>query len=233
MSILSQIGIIVLIIFIIFILIRSNRQLMEAAEEGEHFVDEWALREERKQEIIAAKEERKRELMTAEEERKRELMAAEEGKKQELLLAGEKKKQQNRKTEDNYEVDEIIERKNPEKDCDLPDNVVSIHREPEAELAFVELDENRRPIRRIPVRKLPFVIGRAADNDLVIDDLCVAKKHCRIIRKNHAFVMEDEGSRNKLAVGGAVLTETVLKDRLIIGIGNKEFLVELQEKTIS
>ena len=61
MSILSQIGIVVLIGCIIFILIRSNKTLKEASEEGEHFVDEWALRQQKKEERALEKEERRQE----------------------------------------------------------------------------------------------------------------------------------------------------------------------------
>ena len=44
MSIISQIGVVILIAFIVLVLIRSNKNLKKASEEGENFVDEWALR---------------------------------------------------------------------------------------------------------------------------------------------------------------------------------------------
>ena len=43
MSIISQIGVVILIAFIVLVLIRSNKNLKKASEEGENFVDEWAL----------------------------------------------------------------------------------------------------------------------------------------------------------------------------------------------
>ena len=203
MSILSQIGVIFLIVFIILVLIRSNRQLVKAAEEGEHFVDEWALREKRRQELL-------------EEE------------------AAQKKRRQESFAEDRsgnsfygYSLDTECTESEIPGEREIPDNVVPIHREADARITLVELDENRRPIRKIPVHCLPFTIGRGLDNDLVLDNLSVAKKHCRIIRKNHAVVIEDTGSRNKLAVGEAVEAETVLRDQLCLGIGESEFLVEM------
>ena len=51
MSIISQIGVVILIAFIVLVLIRSNKNLKKASEEGENFVDEWALRQEKKEEI--------------------------------------------------------------------------------------------------------------------------------------------------------------------------------------
>ena len=51
MSIISQIGVVILIAFIVLVLIRSNKNLKKASEEGESFVDEWALRQEKKKGI--------------------------------------------------------------------------------------------------------------------------------------------------------------------------------------
>lgn len=183
MSILSQLGVIVLIAAIVFILIRSNRQLAEAAEEGEHFVDEWALREIRKAELSARKDRPER----------------------------------------------IRKEADPENDG-LPENVVYLNRSPDYKIFITELDERRKPVRQIQVHKLPFTMGRAPENDLVIDDLCVARRHCRIIEKNHCIILEDEGSRNKLAVGGNLQASTVLKDHMYIDLGGRELLITIENE---
>ena len=75
--------------------------------------------------------------------------------------------------------------------------------------------------------RLPFTIGRSADNMLVLDDLCVARKHCRIVEKNGAFILEDVGTANKLFAGGAVTDHVVLSDQTTFYIGNVEFRVEM------
>jgi len=62
MSIISQIGVVILIAFIVLVLIRSNKNLKKASEEGESFVDEWALRQEKKEEIKQKREEKKLEV---------------------------------------------------------------------------------------------------------------------------------------------------------------------------
>ncbi|MFR8999979.1 MAG: hypothetical protein ACLVIY_05790 [Anaerobutyricum soehngenii] len=62
MSIISQIGVVILIAFIVLVLIRSNKNLKKASEEGENFVDEWALRQEKKEEIKQKREEKKLEV---------------------------------------------------------------------------------------------------------------------------------------------------------------------------
>ena len=78
MSIISQIGVVILIAFIVLVLIRSNKNLKKASEEGESFVDEWALRQEKKEEIKQKREEKKLEetkenTKTGETERKSDL----------------------------------------------------------------------------------------------------------------------------------------------------------------
>ena len=191
MSVLSQLGMAALIVSIIFILVRSNRQLVKAAQEGEQFVDEWALREQKRQELLAFKEQIKK---TEAEEPVR------EGDAEEM------------------------------QEMQVPDNVIPIHREwdPDpVDMVLTEFDEEGRQIRSVPVRHFPFTIGRSPGNDLVIDDLCIAKKHCQIVQKNRTVIMEDVGSRNKIAVGGSLSSQAVLTDHLMIGIGNREFMVTI------
>ena len=70
MSIISQIGVVILIAFIVLVLIRSNKNLKKASEEGENFVDEWALRQEKKEEIKQKREEKKLEVQKEKEQKK-------------------------------------------------------------------------------------------------------------------------------------------------------------------
>ena len=70
MSIISQIGVVILIAFIVLVLIRSNKNLKKASEEGENIVDEWALRQEKKEEIKQKREEKKLEVQKEKEQKK-------------------------------------------------------------------------------------------------------------------------------------------------------------------
>ena len=176
MSILSQIGIAVLIITIILILIRSDKKLVEASREGEYFVDEWALKEERKRQIIEEEKQRKK-------QQRKDMKEA--GLKEANDIAGEG-------------------------------------------LTLALLDEARKPVKRVPVLKIPFYIGRDSGNDLVMDDLFVAKRHCRIVEGPQGLMMEDSGSRNKLLSDGRPAAKIYLKDGLVLGIGSKELLVEMR-----
>lgn len=207
MSILSQIGILILIGCIIFILIRSNKTLEQAAEEGEHFVDEWALRQQKKEERKQEKAQRslekkqdKAQEWTADTD---EDMAAEEEEKEELLPQTVQKEYA-----DNEKIISMDHYKNPG-------------------ILLVQLDEIHRPVNRIRVTKLPFTIGRSGENMLVLDDLCVARKHCRIVEKDGVFLLEDVGTANKIFAEGTITDHVVLRDQLTFYIGNVEFRVEM------
>lgn len=229
MSIISQIGVIILIIGTIFVLMRSNRQLEEAAREGEHFVDEWALKE-------SLKEKQKKQIPVSKDSAPR----AFRSKRPNFL--GESETEQDAVSARDFELktgqeitasgDFESESGQEIKYSQNPGNMSGAQTDPrekvitrEVNLSLVEPADFQNPGRTIPVRKLPFTIGRAPDNDFVIDDLGVAKHHCRIIWKDQLIVMEDAGSRNKIYVNGNPQIRAVLKDNLIIGIGNKEFVV--------
>ena len=91
----------------------------------------------------------------------------------------------------------------------------------------MQLTEDHQTLRRIRVDRLPFTIGRSQDNMLVLDDLCVARKHCRIVEKEGAYVLEDVGSANKIFVHGQITEQVRLEDHLSLYIGNVEFVVEM------
>lgn len=268
MSILSQIGIVVLIGCIIFILIRSNKTLKEASEEGEQFVDEWALRQQKKEERALEKEERRQEK----EERLRDKKERKKNKK-ELLYDDEEEweedrwnRQDNWNRENDWDADNDSDQEdawnreddwNQEESWNAADEnrcedgrhrdggmrgemqhsgrrsttsrekIISMDQYKNTGITLVQLDEGHRPAARVRVTKLPFTIGRSEENMLVLDDLCVARKHCRIVEQNGTFILEDVGTANKIFAGGAVTDHVVLADQSTFYIGNVEFRVEM------
>ena len=274
MSILSQIGIVVLIGCIIFILIRSNKTLKEASEEGEQFVDEWALRQQKKEERALEKEERRQEK----EERLRDKKERKKNKK-ELLYDDEEEweedrwnRQDNWNRENDWDADNDSDQeddwnrqddRNRENDWNREESwnaadenrcedgrhrdggmrgemqhsgrrsttsrekIISMDQYKNTGITLVQLDEGHRPAARVRVTKLPFTIGRSEENMLVLDDLCVARKHCRIVEQNGTFILEDVGTANKIFAGGAITDHVVLADQSTFYIGNVEFRVEM------
>ena len=220
MSILSQIGVVILIGCIIFILIRSNKTLEDVSREGEHFVDEWDMRQQKKEERLLEREERKAQKAKLLQEKKEQ----------------RKNREQEQLFEEKYEDIEEEQTTSALPDeagseiahAETADNIISMEQYRNTGVTLVELNERHQPVRSVRVTKLPFTIGRSAENMLVLDDLCVARKHCRIVEKDGVFVLEDVGTANKLYVNGAVTDRAVLTDRLTLYIGNVEFRVQME-----
>lgn len=207
MSILSQIGVVILIAFIILILIRSNKTLEEVSKEGEHFVDEWDLRQQRKAERLIEKEEKKHQKKLSLSEKSQSDFIEEA----EMEEAWDEEPEQYEKEPGRKENPKIVSMEN--------------YRNPG--ITLIEYDENNQVVRRVKVDRIPFTIGRSTENQLVLDDLCVARKHCRIVEKDGQFILEDVGTANKIFVNGRMEEKVPLRNQLKMYIGNVELLVEM------
>jgi hypothetical protein len=228
MSILSQIGVVVLIGFIILVLVRSNKTLEEVYEEGEHFVDEWDLRQQKKKLRTLEKREEKVLEKVQEPERFEESEDAmdsfaerEENISEDYDTSEDYDRPKDYDTSQKYDTSERYD--TPEE----RDNIIPMKRYRNTGITLVEMNEQHRPVRRISVNQIPFSIGRDRGNHLVLDDLCVAKKHCQIIESQGVYTLEDVGTKNKLFVNGMITDKTVLSDQLRFFIGNVEFCVEM------
>ncbi len=220
MSILSQIGVVILIGCIIFILIRSNKTLEDVSREGEHFVDEWDMRQQKKEERLQEREERKAQRARLLQERKERKEYKEPEPPYDDSSAYMEPEKEDSELSDGAEGETLH--------VGTADKIISMEQYRNTGLTLVELNERHQPVRSIRVTKLPFTIGRSPENMLVLDDLCVARKHCRVIEKDGTFVLEDVGTANKLYVNGAVTDRAVLTDRLTLYIGNVEFKVQME-----
>jgi predicted component of type VI protein secretion system len=63
-------------------------------------------------------------------------------------------------------------------------------------------------------------IGRAAENDLVLDDELVSRLHCRLVAVEGGVVVMDEGSSNGTWLNGEPLTHPTFltfHDELVVG----------------
>jgi len=69
-------------------------------------------------------------------------------------------------------------------------------------------------------------IGRASDNDVIVDDPMVSRHHCQLKLQHGAYSFTDLGSRNGSLVNGQPVTEIALGPGDIIRIGDTE--VEFQ-----
>lgn len=213
MSIVAQAGVVLLIVCIVFILIRSNRGLAKAAEEGEYFIDEWEEQQRRKEERLLLRQEKK---MKKTGIAQKDFHSGEEDREVGQMSGGETQ-------EDKGNLPEWEEKK-PE----ASSKIVSMAQYKNPGIVLVEMDEEHRPVRRIRVSTLPFTIGRRETNSLVLDDLCVARDHGRIVERDGAYVLEDVGTANKIFVNGVMADRVVLSDKLRFYIGNVELMAELE-----
>ncbi|MGW2648037.1 FHA domain-containing protein [Streptomyces sp. NPDC001393] len=91
----------------------------------------------------------------------------------------------------------------------------------------------RRPssVRPLPVRSVR--IGRAADNDLVVDDLIVSRRHAELrAHPDGTYEIVDLGSHNGTYLNGRPVTRAPMGPGDIVGIGHFAFCLvgdELQE----
>ena len=70
-------------------------------------------------------------------------------------------------------------------------------------------------------------IGRASDNDVIVDDGLVSRHHCQLKLQHGAYSFADLGSRNGSFVNGQPVSEIALGpgDRIRIGATEIEFQV--------
>ncbi len=83
---------------------------------------------------------------------------------------------------------------------------------------------DRRPTARLPLPARVMRIGRTPDNDVVVSDLGVSRKHAEL-RKSQSgrYQIIDLGSHNGTYVNGARVEQAEVSEEDIIGIGHATF----------
>lgn len=84
---------------------------------------------------------------------------------------------------------------------------------------------------RIPLDRIPFVIGRQTGSDLVLDDPRVSRSHIRILFEDGHYILEDLNSRHGTWVNGARVTRHMLRseDHIEFGVENSYQLTYVQK----
>lgn len=73
------------------------------------------------------------------------------------------------------------------------------------------------------------VLGRAADVDLVVEDLGASRRHARVGKEGDVFVVRDLGSRNGTFVNGQRVQAASLNDGDMIRLGGTEIVFRLAD----
>lgn len=79
-----------------------------------------------------------------------------------------------------------------------------------------------------PIAQLPFSIGRALDNDLVLEDLRVSRHHVQFKDLHRRLFLVDLDSTNGTWVNGERVTECVLEDGDLVSLGGVEVAIRLE-----
>ncbi len=235
MTILSQIGIIIIIGFIIVVLVRSNKLTEEAAREGEHFTDEWQDYQNRKKEL---KEEKRavKEIKAEKKKLRKKKKPMEEVEEEEPVKNSSlpNPEETGRMATEEVESTKAEVLRPSEKEMVQPSEEKFIQpagdvSSPSRKITLVKMDDNHVPVEWVVVNQLPFTIGRGKQNSLVLDDLCVAREHCKITEVSGRFFLKDQGTANKIYTDGRIYEEVELYDRQRFYLGNEEILVKIEE----
>src|SRR5439155_15092162 len=74
--------------------------------------------------------------------------------------------------------------------------------------------------REIEITRTPFTLGRQSDNDLVLIDNRISRRHARIVQGEAGYLLEDVDSRHGTYVNGERITSCRLKpgDQISLGV---------------
>ena len=86
-------------------------------------------------------------------------------------------------------------------------------------MAKLTLKYEASVIKEIPLRKPQLSVGRAPDNDVVIDNLAVSGHHAKLLVEEGRFLVEDLSSMNGTFLNNQRIRRSPLKDGDEILIG--------------
>ncbi|MCA9150289.1 MAG: EAL domain-containing protein [Planctomycetales bacterium] len=94
-----------------------------------------------------------------------------------------------------------------------------------------QLDESEQ-VRHVPIRTMPFLIGRRNDLPLCIPCSCVSKLHAELFERDGELWLRDLGSTNGTYVNGIrITTEAKLRDGDIVQFATVVFRVGRQDES--
>ena len=90
-----------------------------------------------------------------------------------------------------------------------------------------------RPIKTYTMTAQQMFIGRLQDNDIVIDNLSVSRKHAVIKATREGYTITDLGSKNGTYVNDEPIQSTILNNGDVITIGKYKILFQTQSNELT
>ncbi len=87
-------------------------------------------------------------------------------------------------------------------------------------------------LEEFPMTQKSVTVGRAPDNDIVVDNTLVSRHHIKIVQDGTQYIVEDLGSGNGTLLNGQDLVKETLKDQDEILVG-KHILMFVNKDTSS
>jgi pSer/pThr/pTyr-binding forkhead associated (FHA) protein len=84
-----------------------------------------------------------------------------------------------------------------------------------------------RPLKTYPFAGTELSIGRLPENDIVIDNLSVSRKHAVIFSRTDGYALRDLGSKNGTLLNEKPVSEAKLASGDVIAIGKYEILFQI------
>lgn len=89
---------------------------------------------------------------------------------------------------------------------------------------------NDKILKTIESEKNEIMIGRNAENDIVIENLAVSKAHARIVNQDESYFIEDLNSTNGTYLNKIRITKQGLKNNDIILVGKHSLEIHFAKK---
>ena len=94
----------------------------------------------------------------------------------------------------------------------------------------ISLKFNEKILKTIESDKNEIMIGRNAENDIVVENLAVSKLHARIVKQDEAYYIEDLNSTNGTYLNKIKITKKDLKNNDIISVGKHSLEIHFVKK---
>lgn len=96
-------------------------------------------------------------------------------------------------------------------------------------LMFLDISSNEVRPFRYDIKTAQVRVGRHADNDIVITDTSVSRKHAILIMNNDAILVRDLGSMNGISINGQPVTQGLAHNGDLLQIGEVKMKVTIED----